>query len=82
MEFCVGQGKKRRNPWWIASIFDADPAQNYGFSGDIALRSVAQRSVLFVSKLVLLVADVACLCRIKAQVADGSYQGVNAKGQV
>ena len=38
--------------------------------------------MLFVSKLVLLVADVACLCRIKAQVADGSYQGVNAKGQV
>ena len=47
-----------------------------------AQKNTPQRGVLFVSKLVLLVADVACLCRIKAQVADGSYQGVNAKGQV
>jgi hypothetical protein len=47
MEFCVGQGKKRRNPWWIASIFDAAPAQKYVFSGDIALRSVAQLHSFF-----------------------------------
>ena len=24
MVFCANQGKKRRNPLWIASIFDAD----------------------------------------------------------
>ncbi|MBR3978729.1 MAG: hypothetical protein IKJ94_03800 [Oscillospiraceae bacterium] len=44
---CARQGKKRRNPWWIVSIFDAVWRKFMPFPGDVALRNVAQPGLVF-----------------------------------
>jgi hypothetical protein len=43
---CARHGKKRRNPSWIASIFDTVWCKETPFPGGVALRSVAQRRSL------------------------------------
>ena len=47
-----------------------------------ALAKQVHQSVFYVSKLVLLVADVSFLSGIENQVADGSNQGVDTAGDV